>query len=186
MAEYLYGNAAYNFGTAAPAEVPVFPEWQPEAVPRSEPAPQPEALPRPGERELVRTGAAAQPRNRVQISLFTLVFIPVLLVSAIALLFSYMRLNTLSDETAAMVSQLQALKEDRTRLEIRYESTFDLAEVETYAKTALGMVKAGADQTTVVRSTEGDRAQVLAEQGFFADWERKLDALARKLQAYFR
>ena len=119
-------------------------------------------------------------------SLFILVFVPILLGSAVLLLFSYMRLNVLSDESAAMVKQLQELKEDKTRLEIRYESTFDLAEVETYAKTVLGMVKAGADQTTFVRSTEGDRAQVLTKQGFFADWERKLDAFARKLQSYFR
>ena len=104
---------------------------------------------------------------------------------AVLLLFSHMRMNVISDESATMERQRQELLEDRTRLEIRYESTFDLAEVETYAKTVLGMVKAGADQTTFVRSTEGDRAQILTEQGFFADWERKLDALARRLQAYF-
>ena len=73
-----------------------------------------------------------------------------------------------------------------TGLEIKYESTFDLAEVETYAKSALGMVKAGADQTTFVRSTEGDKAQILGKQGFLANWERKLDGFARRIQAYFR
>lgn len=180
MAEYLYGSAAYQFGTAAPAEYPSFPERQPEAAPR------PEAVPRPEEQTVVHTGVQAEPRSRVQISLFVLVFVPVLLASAILLLSSYMKLNTLSDESAAMVSQLRELREDQTRLEIRYESTFDLAEVETYAKTVLGMVKAGADQTTFVRSSEGDRAQVLTEQGFFSDWERKLDAMVRRLQAYFR
>ena len=122
----------------------------------------------------------------VLISLFVLIFIPVIAGAAIMLLFSYMRLNALSYESASMVSAINTLQEDQIRLEIRYESTFDLAEVETYAKTVLGMVKAGADQTTFVRSSEGDRAQVLAEQGFFSDWERKLDAFARKLQAYFR
>ena len=178
MAEYLYGSAAYNFGTAAPAEVPAYPE-----IPVREPAPQ--AAPRPREGELVRTGVKAEPRSRVQVSLFVLISIPVLLVCAVLLLGSYMRLNTLSDESAAMVRELQELKTDHNRLEIRYESTFDLAEVETYAKTALGMVKAGADQTTFVRSTEGDKAQILGKQGFLANWERKLDALARWLQAYF-
>ncbi len=119
-------------------------------------------------------------------SLFVLVFVPILLGCAVLLLFSHMRMNVISDESATLEKQRQELLVDRTRLEIRYESTFDLAEVETYAKTVLGMVKAGADQTTFVRSTEGDRAQILTEQGFFADWERKLDAFARKLQAYFR
>ncbi len=179
MAEYLYGNAAYNFGTAAPAEAPVFPE-------REREVPRPEAIPRPAEQELVHTGVKAEPRSKVQISLFVLVFTPVLLLSAVLLLFSYMKLNTLSDQSAGLASQLQELKTDQTRLQIKYESTFDLAEVETYAKTVLGMVKAGADQTTFVRSTEGDRAQVLTEQSWFADWERKLDSLARRLQAYFR
>ena len=175
----MYGNAAYNFGTAAPAELPVFPEREVEA-------PRPEVVPLPREQEVVRTGVAVEPRSRVQISLFVLVFAPVLLLSAVLLLFSYMKLNTLSDQSAAMVTQLQELKTDQTRLQIRYESTFDLAEVETYAKTVLGMVKAGADQTTFVRSSEGDRAQMLTEQKWYTDWERKLDALARKVQAYFR
>ncbi len=179
MAEYLYGNAAYNFGSAAPAEVPVFPE-------REAPAPRPEVVPLPREQDVVRTGVAVEPRSRVQMSLFVLLFAPVLLLSAVLLLFSYMKLNTLSDQSAAMVVQLQELKADQTRLKIKYESTFDLAEVETYAKTVLGMVKAGADQTTFVRSTEGDRAQVLTEQKWYSDWERRLDSLARKVQAYFR
>ena len=183
MAEYLYGNAAfntYNFGSTAPAELPVFPEREPDY------APQPEVVQLPREGELVHTGVQAEPRSKVQLSLFVLLSIPVIAAAAIMLLFSYMRLNELSDESAAMVKALDVLQEDQIRLEIRYESTFDLAEVETYAKTVLGMVKAGADQTTFVRSSEGDRAQVLAEQGFFSDWERKLDAFARKLQAYFR
>ena len=183
MADHLYGNAVfntYNFGSTAPAELPVFPERAPEYAPR------PEAVPRPRENELVRTGAREEPRSKVQLSLFVMVSAVLIAAAAIMLLFSYMRLNALSDESAAMVKALDTLREDQIRLEIRYESTFDLAEVETYAKTVLGMVKAGADQTTFVRSSEGDRAQVLAEQGFFSDWERKLDAFARKLQAYFR
>ena len=179
MAEYLYGSTAYNFGTAAPAEVPAFPE-----IPVQEPVPQIVPLPREG--ELVHTGVTAEPRNRVQVSLFVLIFIPVLLACAVLLLGSYMRLNTLSDESAAMVRELQELKMEHNRLAIRYESTFDLGEVETYAKSALGMVKAGADQTTFVRSTEGDKAQILGKQGFLANWERKLDAFSRRIQAYFR
>ena len=179
MADYLYGSTAYHFGTAAPAEVPVYPE-----IPVKEPVPQVMPLPREG--ELVHTGVTAEPRSRVQVSLFVLIFVPVLLACAVLLLSSYMRLNTLSNESASMVKELQELKTDHNRLEIRYESTFDLAEVETYAKSALGMVKAGADQTTFVRSTEGDKAQILGKQGFLANWERKLDALARRIQAYFR
>ena len=179
MAEYLYGSAAYNFGTAAPAEVPAFPE-----IPVKEPAPQ--VVPLPKEGEVVHTGVKAEPRSQVQISLFVLIFIPVLLACAVLLLSSYMRLNTLSDESAAMVRELQELKSAHNRLKIQYESTFDLSEVETYAKSALGMVKAGADQTTFVRSTEGDKAQILGDQGFLADWARKLDALSRRIQAYFR
>ncbi len=179
MAEYLYGSAAYNFGTAVPVEAPVFPE-----VPVKEPVPQ--VVPLPREDELVHTGVTAEPRSRVQISLFVLIFIPVLLACAVLLLGSYMRLNTLSDESASMVRELQELKTEHKRLKIQYESTFDLAEVETYAKSALGMVKAGADQTTFVRSTEGDKAQILGDQGFLANWERKLDTFVRRIQAYFR
>lgn len=179
MAEYLYGSAAYHFGTAAPAEVPVFPE-----VPVAEPVPQVVPLPREG--ELVHTGVQTETRRKVQVSLFVLISIPVLLFCTVLLLGSYMKLNTLSDESAAMVRQLQELKTDHNRLQIRYESTFDLAEVETYAKSALGMVKAGADQTTFVRSTEGDKAQILGKQSFLSNWERQLDAFARRIQAYFR
>ena len=156
MAEYLYGSTAYHFGTAAPAEVPVFPE-----IPVKEPIPQ--VVPLPSEEEIVHTGVKTEPRSQVQISLFVL-----------------------SDETAVLSRELQELKTDHKRLTIQYESTFDLSEVETYAKSALGMVKAGADQTTFVRSTEGDKAQILGNQGFLADWERKLDSFARRIQAYFQ
>ena len=143
-------------------------------------------MPLPREGELVHTGVQTETRRKVQVSLFVLISIPVLLFCTVLLLGSYMKLNTLSDESAAMVRQLQELKTDHNRLQIRYESTFDLAEVETYAKSALGMVKAGADQTTFVRSTEGDKAQILGKQSFLSNWERKLDAFARKIQAYFR
>ena len=179
MAEYLYGSTAYHFGTAAPAEVPVFPE-----IPVKEPIPQ--VVPLPSEEEIVHTGVKTEPRSQVQISLFVLIFIPVLLASAVLLLSSYMKLTALSDETAVLSRELQELKTDHKRLTIQYESTFDLSEVETYAKSALGMVKAGADQTTFVRSTEGDKAQILGSQGFLADWERKLDSFARRIQAYFQ
>ncbi len=172
MAEPIYGNYTYTYGSTAPA-YPI-----PERRPEQEPAPQQE--------ERVHVEAPALPQSRVRLSPGSVLGILLILGAAVAVLCSYMRLTALSVQTAGLYTELKALQEEDKRLTIEYESTFNMSEVETYAKTYIGMVPASTDQTTIIRSTEGDQAQILEEQGFFADWERRVYAGFRRILAYFR
>ncbi len=69
-----------------------------------------------------------------------------------------------SDEASTLSQQLSDLKEEQSKLLISYESTFDLNEVEEYAKNTLGMQKAQSDQIHYVGGETPDKAVVLSEE----------------------
>jgi cell division protein FtsL len=92
-------------------------------------------------------------------------------IAAVLLVFSLMgrvQLVMASDEASALSAQLSELREDQSRLLISYESTFDLNEVEEYAKNTLGMQKAQSDQVYYIGGDTPDKAVVLAgdDSGF--------------------
>jgi cell division protein FtsL len=107
--------------------------------------------------------------------------------AAVLLVFSLMgrvQLVEASDEAATLSGQLSELQEEQSRLLISYESTFDLNEVDEYAKNTLGMQKAQSDQVYYIGGETPDKAVVLAEKdsGFAG---RVLDFLD-KIGEFFR
>lgn len=186
MAEFaglVYGNLAYDrFGTSAPAiEAPYFPRE--EEAPVRQPAPQVEAQPR--EKVSVRTAAEAKPQARVNVSVFALLGIPAVILCMVLLLRSYIQLTALSQESAELESRIAQLQEEQTKLEIVYESTFDMAQVEQIAKADLGMVKAGTEQVSYIRSSSGDVAVILQEESGVGRVE-KARSFLEKVLAYLR
>lgn len=181
-AELVYGNLAYDrFGTAAPViEAPFFPQ---EEVQQPQAEPQAEAQPR--EKVSVRTAAEARPQARVNVSLFALLGIPAVILCMVLLLKSYIQLTALSQESAALETRIAQLQEEQTRLEIAYESTFDMAQVEQQAKAELGMVKAGTEQVSYIRSSSGDVAVIL-QQDSGAGHVEKARSFLEKMLAYLR
>lgn len=77
----------------------------------------------------------------------------------------------ISGESIALQSRLAELEEEQTRLRIAYESAFNLAEIEEFATTNLGMQKPNAAQITYIDTSAPDKAVVIGgtEGDSFAD-----------------
>ena len=67
----------------------------------------------------------------------------------------------ISGDSVALQAKLAELEEEQTRLRIAYESAFNLAEIEEYAITNLGMQKPNAAQITYIDTSAPDRAVVI-------------------------
>ena len=64
-------------------------------------------------------------------------------------------------ETAELQQQLEELTEEQEKLEIQYESSIDLNEIEEYAETELGMQKPRSDQIRYVNGSAQDKAKII-------------------------
>lgn len=133
----------------------------------------------------VKTRARAVPRSRQSLAPFAIVgglVAAFLLVTAIT---DRVGLMSVSGESVALQAQLAELEDQHSRLQIAYESAFNLAEIETYATTSLGMQKPSADQITYIDTSASDRAVVLA-QGESEGFVDRASDLLSGLGTYFR
>jgi hypothetical protein len=148
---YAYGSLAYDFD-AVPAQEPEIEE------PSRDPH---ERHPRTRDNAKVSIGTAARPRAAVSpFAVLGTVMVFALLFMVVA---SFMKLSELSAQYNDYADTLEQLNAEGERLKIQYEGAFDLDEVERYAMTELGMIKADGDQITYVRRAAGDQAIILAE-----------------------
>ena len=95
------------------------------------------------------------------------------------------RLLGVSGDSVELMSRLDALEEAQDKLRIRYESAFNLAEIEEYATTVLGMQKPTADQISYIDTSAPDKAVVLSDGESDGFVDRTADFLSG-LGAYFR
>jgi hypothetical protein len=142
----VYGNLAYDLTNPE-----IFVD-----LPQEEPVINP---PRPSEREHVATKA----RVRVSVSPAAVIGFGIAAVLLVFSLLGRVQLMQTSDEAASLSARLEELKEEQSILLIQYESTFNLMEIEEYAKNTLGMQKARGDQIYYVGGRVPDRAVVIAE-----------------------
>lgn len=73
------------------------------------------------------------------------------------------KLVTISSESVALQQELEQLEERKAKLEISYESAFNMADIEEYAVKSLGMQKPKADQIFYIDTSATDRAVVIAQ-----------------------
>lgn len=66
-------------------------------------------------------------------------------------------LTAQNDRLNELRAELSEAREESTRLRIEYESLFDLAELEEYAKNVLGMKKPDSEQIIKTEISAGDR-----------------------------
>ena len=168
----VYGSLAYDFNN---------PELYREeySVPQT-----PTAEPRT--RTETRTGVRTQTAVRTRQSIAPLSVVGVL---AAAFLFvisitAQIQLFDVSSKSVELTSQLSTLEEEQSRLRIRYESAFNLTEIEEYATTQLGMQKPSADQIYYIDTSAPDKAVVIADQGSRSFVDRTADFLSG-IRAYF-
>ena len=94
------------------------------------------------------------------------------------------QLFTISGESVALEAKLSELEEHQAKLRIAYESSFNLAEIEEYAITSLGMQKPTADQITYIDTSAPDKAVVIADGSGDGFVDRTADFLSG-IGAYF-
>ncbi|MBR2879657.1 MAG: hypothetical protein IKC02_03185, partial [Oscillospiraceae bacterium] len=105
---------------------------------------------------------------------------------AVALLMSYVELNTIANESYELREELEALQIEETKLQIEYESTFRLDEVEEYATNMLGMVRAGNDQVKYLSNRAVDQAVILDTNGVETGISASLKSLFTTIAEYFK
>ena len=84
----------------------------------------------------------------------------------------------------ALETRLQELKTEQTKLRIRYESAFNLAEIEEYASSELGMQKPNANQIAYIDTSAPDKAVVI-EDGSETGFVDRVSDFLSGLGAYF-
>ena len=169
-AKATYGNLAYETGGYA----------QPETLEHGT------VVTAPRRRSQVELQTAAATRiNPLRAALFVLGF-ALAAALMVLLLLEHLQLTAIADAESGLHSELAKLQEEETRLLIEYESTFNLTEIEEYARTELGMVSASNGQRHYLNTGAEDKAVVLkapeAEEGFLGGAKQFFDSILE----YFR
>ncbi|MCI5753510.1 MAG: hypothetical protein MR033_02585 [Clostridiales bacterium] len=110
-------------------------------------------------------------------------------IAAVLLVFSLMariQLIAVTDGTVELESQLSELQTENAKLQIAYESAFNLTEIEDYATRVLGMQQPRSDQVYYVNGTAVDRAEVMVEQTGEQRLSDRFDDLIASVGEYFQ
>lgn len=146
--------------------------------------PEPEVLERPQEKVSIRTKTKTAAKQGI--SLFAVAGWASVIVLAVALLMSYVELNAIANESYELREELEALQIEETKLQIEYESTFRLDEVEEYATNMLGMVRAGNDQVKYLSNRAEDQAVILDTNSVETGVSASLKSLFTTIAEYFK
>ena len=168
----VYGSLAYDFN---------HPELYQEeySAPRT-----PAAKPRTETQTKVRTRARTAVRTRQGISPMAILGCAVAAFLMIIAITAQITLFDVSGQNVALTTQLAELETEQAKLRIAYESAFNLAEVETYAISELGMQKPSADQIYYIDTSAPDKAVVIADGASETFAERAADFFTG-FRAYF-
>lgn len=143
--EYSKIRAMYN-GSAA-YELATEPEWL--------------------EQEEQQADLAPKPKKAVQtsygLSAFAIVGYIAVAVVLILVLMTYVRYTAAAAQAVEYRQRIETLSEEQRKLTIVYEQTFDLNEIEIYARTVLGMDDPDASQLGVVSLNATDKAVVYGQ-----------------------
>lgn len=146
--------------------------------------PEPEVTERPQEKVSIRT--KTKPAAKQGISLFAVAGWASVIVLAVALLTSYVELNVIANESYELREELETLQIEETKLQIEYESTFRLDEVEEYATNMLGMVRADSDQVKYLDNRAEDQAVILDTNSVETGISASLKSLFTTIAEYFK
>lgn len=90
----------------------------------------------------------------------------------------------ISAESVSLQNELAQLEEQQTKLMIRYESAFNMSDIEEYAVKSLGMRKPRAEQICYIDTSAPDKAVVIAS-GEETDFVDKVSDFLSGIGAYF-
>ena len=138
-----FGNVAYdlNRSTEAYVDVPVErPEYKPEVDKKT------------------RTKTRAHAVSAVSVVSAVAIILAIVLI--VLNLLSYAMLAEISKVTTRAESKYLTLQQEKAKLLVKYEQTFNMNEVEDYAINVMGMTRPTASQKVQVETTRSDKAVV--------------------------
>jgi cell division protein FtsL len=106
--------------------------------------------------------AIEQAKKAQSISVAAVAGFIVVSILMVLMLLSYVRIAEISGNINTLESTLSEKQEEQTRLQVEYESVFNLTEVKAYATQVLGMTKLTDANTTVVSVEREDKAEILS------------------------
>lgn len=146
------GSLAYDFTNTA-----AFPEREWGRVREEE---RKVVIPAPPETE-ERTQALPRVRTRQSVAPGALIGFACAAVLLVFSLMARIQLTAVTNDAVALESSLAELETEQARLLIAYESAFNLAEIEGYATSVLGMQRPREEQVIYLNSSVPDKAVVL-------------------------
>lgn len=133
-----------------------------------------------------RTARRPMVRSRQSVSPAAIIGFACAAVLLIFTLMAKIQLTAITDQSVALESTLAELKIEQARLQIEYESAFNLTEIEEYATRELGMQRPREEQIFYLQGSAPDKAVVIEntqeEKGFFDRLYEMLDFIGE----YFR
>ncbi len=139
------------------------------------------------EKEQIKTKTYESTKSPKQgISLFSIAGFGVFVALMVLVLLANVQLTQITAETASLENRIQALSDEEERLTVKYESTFNLNEIEEYATKKLGMIHQSADNITLLETADADRAVIIPhdvanDTGFFMGLKNFLNSLLEYL-----
>jgi len=146
----VYGSLAYDFNNPElTAE-----EYSTAATPKT----------RPQVQTRVQTRARAAVHTRQSIAPLSIVGILIAAFLFVITISAKAELIGISDSSVTLQRELDTLEEQQAKLRIRYESAFNMSDIEDYAIHSLGMQKPKADQIYYIDTSAQDKAVVIAQE----------------------
>ena len=135
--------------------------------------------------ELEAPLAAARPVPRQSVAPGAIFGAAVAVVMLVFLMLSQVRLSIANKDVLALENQIKTLQAEQDDLEIRYETAFNLTELEDYAVQELGMQKPRSDQIYYVNGAAEDKAVILDENARQRSWVDRVGDFFCGLAEYF-
>lgn len=145
----IYGSLAYDVGNPA-----LHPDYAEEAQWRVQHQTNENAV----QEELTEAKAAAV--NMQALSPVSVIGVAFAALMIVIMLLAQARLTAVCSEAVHLTSEIEDLEMEQRRLQIAFESAFNLNEVEQYAVKELGMQKPGSDQIFCIQSTAHDKVEI--------------------------
>ena len=123
---------------------------------------QPRPQVRPRERSAVRP--RVQVREAGNVSVFAVTGFLAVGLLAVLLLFSYVKLNAISDQVVDLRSQMTTLRSEEAKLRAQYELAYDLSSIEEQAAASGAMGKPQNGQIIYVDLSEPDNVEFFREE----------------------
>lgn len=108
--------------------------------------------------------------------------------AAVLLVFSLMakiQYTSVADQAVALEKQLNILETDKTRLQIKYESVFNMTEIEDYATSVLGMQRPRDEQVYYINSSVPDKAVIIENTKDNKSFLDRINDLLKSIGEYF-